>query len=469
MLYLKYRPRFFKDVVGQGENTKILLNQIRTGHIGHAYLFCGNRGSGKTTTARIFSKAVNQHDNGEPLDNELSKKIDAGNCIDIVELDAASHNGIEDIRNIIEQAQYAPSECKYRVFIIDEVHMLSISAVNAFLKVLEEPPKNVIFILATTDPQKLPITVLSRCQRFDFKRIDVTDIFNRLKYICEHEKIAIDDESLKLISIVADGAMRDAISILDQVRTMEEITYSNVTTLLGIMIEEDIRNIAFSIIKKDTISALQLINKAVNENKKDANQLMKDLQKYFRNVLVLSINPNTEIATIEEEKQVMINLGKQVHKESLIKYIELLQSKINDSKYTYNNLTLLEVGVIELVEYKTEEEKINNIIKKVLKSANPVAANNCSDMNNANNINNIFEQSKQYVINTLLQSPKDYIVDIGNGLKSSQISYNNGIINIIPLNDNDRKILINGIKALNAGFIKTLRENNIEVQKINIQ
>ncbi len=343
-----------------------------------------------------------------------------------------------------------------RVFIIDEVHMLSISAVNAFLKVLEEPPKNVIFILATTDPQKLPITILSRCQRFDFKRIDVADIFNRLKYICEHEKIKIDNKSLKLISIVADGAMRDAISILDQVRTMEEITYSNVTTLLGIMIEEDIRNIAFSIIKKDTISSLQLINKAVNENKKDANQLMKDLQKYFRNVLVLAINPNTEIATIEEEKQVMINLGKQVNKENLIKYIELLQEKINDSKYTYNNLTLLEVAVIELIRYKTEEEKINDIIRKVLKSANtnPVAANNCSDMNNDNNINNIFEQSKQYVINTLLQSPKDYIVDIGNGLKSSQISYNNDIVNIIPLNDNDRKILINGIKALNAGFIK---------------
>ncbi len=274
-----------------------------------------------------------------------------------------------------------------------------------------------------------------------------------------------------MISIVADGAMRDAISILDQVRTMEEITYSNVTTLLAIMIEEDIRNIAFSIIKKDTISALQLINKAVNENKKDANQLMKDLQKYFRNVLVLAINPNTEIATIEEEKQVMINLGKQVNKENLIKYIELLQEKINDSKYTYNNLTLLEVAVIEIIQYKTEEEKINDIIRKVLKSANtnPVAANNCSDMNNDNNINNIFEQSKQYVINTLLQSPKDYIVDIGNGLKSSQISYNNDIVNIIPLNDNDRKILINGIKALNAGFIKTLRENNIEVQKINIQ
>ncbi|AJE13235.1 DNA polymerase III subunit gamma/tau [Clostridium botulinum] len=469
MLYLKYRPRLFKYVVGQGENTKILLNQIRTGHIGHAYLFCGNRGSGKTTTARIFSKAVNQHDNGEPLDNELSKKIDAGNCIDIVELDAASHNGIEDIRNIIEQAQYAPSECKYRVFIIDEVHMLSISAVNAFLKVLEEPPKNVIFILATTDPQKLPITVLSRCQRFDFKRIDVTDIFNRLKYICEHEKIKIDNKSLKLISIVADGAMRDAISILDQVRTMEEITYSNVTTLLGIMIEEDIRNIAFSIIKKDTISALQLINKAVNDNKKDANQLMKDLQKYFRNILVLAINPNTEIATIEEEKKFMLNLGKQVHKENLIKYIELLQEKINDSKYTSNNLTLLEVAVIELVEYKTEEEKINDIIKRVLKSANPVAANNCSDMNNANDINNIFEQSKQYVINALLKSPKDYIIDIGNGLRSSQISYDNGTINIIPLNDNDRKILINGIKAVNAGFIKILKENNMKIQKINIQ
>lgn len=471
MLYLKYRPRIFKYVVGQGENTKILLNQVRTGHIGHAYLFCGNRGSGKTTTARILAKAVNQHDkNGEPLDNELSKKIDAGNCIDIVELDAASHNGIEDIRNIIEQAQYAPSECKYRVFIIDEVHMLSISAVNAFLKVLEEPPKNVIFILATTDPQKLPITILSRCQRFDFKRIDVADIFNRLKYICEHEKIKIDNKSLKLISIVADGAMRDAISILDQVRTMEEITYSNVTTLLGIMIEEDIRNIAFSIIKKDTISALQLINKAVNENKKDANQLMKDLQKYFRNVLVLAINPNTEIATIEEENRLWLNLGNKLIR-NLIKYIELLQEKINDSKYTYNNLTLLEVAVIEIIQYKTEEEKINDIIRKVLKSANtnPVAANNCSDMSNANNINNIFEQSKQYVINALLQSPKDYIVDIGNGLKSSQISYNNDIVNIIPLNDNDRKILINGIKALNAGFIKTLRENNIEVQKINIQ
>nr|WP_307897487.1 hypothetical protein [Clostridium botulinum] len=198
---------------------------------------------------------------------------------------------------------------------------------------------------------------------------------------------------------------------------------------------------------------------------------MKDLQKYFRNVLVLAINPKTEIATIEEEKQVMINLGKQVHKENLIKYIELLQEKINDSKYTYNNLTLLEVAVIELVGYKTEEEKISDIIKKVLKSTNtnPVVANNCSDMNNANDINNIFEQSKQYVINALLESPKDYIIDIGNGLRSSQISYYNGTVNIIPLNDNDRKILINGIKAVNAGFIKILKENNMKIQKINIQ
>ena len=217
-LYREWRPQKFYDIVGQEHITTTVKNQILNDRIAHAYLFCGTRGTGKTTT-----KALNCLDleDGEPCNHcSMCEKIDNGLAIDVTELDAASNNGIDKIRDIIDDVKYPPQEARFKVYIMDEVHMLSTGAVNAFLKTLEEPPKNVIFILATTDPQKLPITILSRCQRFDFKRINNKDITGRLRMIVDGLNVIADDKSLNLIARVSDGAMRDAVSILDQAISM---------------------------------------------------------------------------------------------------------------------------------------------------------------------------------------------------------------------------------------------------------
>ena len=222
-LYREWRPQTFDEVVGQEHITLTLKNQMKNNRIAHAYLFCGTRGTGKTSTAKIFSKAVNclNPQDGEPCNEcEMCKKISAGLSIDVSEMDAASHNKVDDIRDLIEEVKYPPQEGRYKVYIMDEAHMLTQGAVNAFLKTLEEPPENVIFILATTDPQKLPITILSRCQRFDFKRIKSDDILGRLIKITKEQGIFGDNKSLKLIARMSDGAMRDALSILDQAISM---------------------------------------------------------------------------------------------------------------------------------------------------------------------------------------------------------------------------------------------------------
>ena len=237
-LYRKWRPKYFKDVVGQSHVTETLKSEIEKNKISHAYLFTGSRGTGKTSSAKIFAKAVNclNPKGGEPCGKcEICTEFDNDNLIDILEIDAASNNGVENIRSMREEVVFAPAKCKYRVYIVDEVHMLSTGAFNAFLKVLEEPPAHVIFILATTEAHKIPLTILSRCQRFDFYRIKNEDIAKRLEYICKKEKIKIDENSLKLISSAADGAMRDALSILDQCSNVcaDNIKEDSVKNLLG--------------------------------------------------------------------------------------------------------------------------------------------------------------------------------------------------------------------------------------------
>ena len=271
-LYREWRPKTFNDVVGQEHITTTLKNQILNNRIAHAYLFCGTRGTGKTSTAKVFAKALNclNLKEGEPCNEcEMCRKINEGLAIDVTELDAASNNGVDKIRDIIDDVKYPPQESKYKVYIMDEVHMLSAGAVNAFLKTLEEPPNNVIFILATTDPQKLPITILSRCQRFDFKRINNSEITARLKKIIDDQNMLADDKSLNLIARVSDGAMRDSLSILDQAISMGNgnVDYNTVVSMLGLVTNEYLFNLTNAVIQRNVEKSIKVIEDVIYSGK----------------------------------------------------------------------------------------------------------------------------------------------------------------------------------------------------------
>ncbi len=271
-LYRKFRPTSFAEMVGQEHITRTLRNQIIAGRVGHAYLFNGGRGTGKTSAAKVLARAINciNPQDGEPCNTcEICKEAINGSLTDIVEMDAASNNSVEDIRQIREEVNFLPTKAKYRVYIIDEVHMLSTGAFNALLKTLEEPPEHVKFILATTEPQKLPATILSRCQRFDFKQISDEDIIKRLKIVCDEIQIEITNEALKVIAILAEGGMRDALSILE--RCLQEgetkIDGDKIKDLVGIPKLAYINKIVNSILKDNVNEALQTIDEVVNEGK----------------------------------------------------------------------------------------------------------------------------------------------------------------------------------------------------------
>lgn len=375
-LYREWRPRSFNDVVGQEHITTTLKNAIKTDRIAHAYLLCGTRGTGKTSTAKILSKAVNCLDlqDGEPCNQcEMCKKINSGTAIDVTELDAASHNSVDNIRDIIEDVQYPPQEAKFKVFIIDEVHMLSVGAVNAFLKTLEEPPSKVIFILATTDPQKLPITILSRCQRFDFKRIKGEDIFGRLRTIVSDLGIYADDRSLKLISRICDGAMRDALSVLDQVISMSDgkVEYDNLIQMLGLMTNEGLINVMDAIIEKNTERAIRNINDIVFSGK-DINIFIKDLTAHMRNLLMAKVSDNPEevLDMSSENIELLKEQSKQVRVEELMRYINILQEAEENAKFTKQGRIYLELAIIKMckIEYDTSMETILNRLNKLEES-----------------------------------------------------------------------------------------------------
>ena len=289
-LYRNFRPLKFSDMVGQDHITRTLRNQVISNRVGHAYLFNGGRGTGKTTSAKILARVVNclNPQDGEPCNEcEICKEILEGSLTDVVEMDAASNNGVEDIRSIREEVNFLPTKAKYRVYIIDEVHMLSAGAFNALLKTLEEPPMHVKFILATTEPQKLPTTILSRCQRFDFKKIPEPDIIKRLKVICEGSDIKVDEEALKVIAVLSEGHMRDAISILERCsqENTEKITIEEVKELVGLPSLEYINKLTRGIIEKDTIKALESIDDVLNDGK-DLYNFLWEVIKYFKDILV---------------------------------------------------------------------------------------------------------------------------------------------------------------------------------------
>ena len=372
-LYREWRPQNFKDIVGQNHISTTLKNQIINNRIAHAYLLCGTRGTGKTSTAKIFSKAVNclNLQNGEPCNEcEMCKKINAGLAIDVIEMDAASHNGVDNIRDIIDEVQYPPREARFKVYIIDEVHMLSTGAVNAFLKTLEEPPTKVIFILATTDAQKLPVTILSRCQRFDFKRIRNKEITERLRKIVVDQGIFADDKSLSLIARMSDGAMRDALSILDQAISMGsgKVEYDEVINMLGLVTNESLLKLTESIIGKDVEKSIKTLDEVVFGGK-DIYNYIKDLIIHMRNLMIAKISKNPE--EILDMSLENINFVKEqaqkMRLEEIMRDIRILQEAEDQSKWSKQGRVYLELAIIKMckIEYDTSKEVLLNRINKI--------------------------------------------------------------------------------------------------------
>ncbi|MCC5909543.1 MAG: DNA polymerase III subunit gamma/tau [Clostridiaceae bacterium] len=357
-LYRKWRPQKFEDVIGQDHITTTLKNQMKSENISHAYLFSGTRGTGKTSTAKIFARGINclNPDEFNPCNEcEVCKGILTENIMDVVEIDAASNNGVDHIRELRENVKYPPSKGKYKVYIIDEVHMLSSGAFNALLKTLEEPPQHVVFILATTDPQKLPATILSRCQRFDFKAVTTKDMMKRLATICNAMEIETEEEALRMIAINANGALRDALSILEQCISFSRgrLTYDEVIDTLGIVNYQFVFDLIQYISQKNTSKAIEVLQQIVGEGK-DVQQLIKDLINHLRNLLMVKIKVDLE-DQLQLSAEVLQKIKEQstvFHTDDLVEYIHILSEAEAKAKYATQPKILLEVAIVSLCQEK---------------------------------------------------------------------------------------------------------------------
>lgn len=374
-LYRKFRPLTFSEMVGQEHITKTLKNQIMAGRVGHAYLLNGGRGTGKTSAAKILARAINclNPKDGEPCNEcEICKGALSGSLTDIVEMDAASNNSVEDIRSIREEVNFLPTKAKYRVYIIDEVHMLSTGAFNALLKTLEEPPEHVKFILATTEPQKLPATILSRCQRFDYKRISNEDIVKRLEIVCRESEIEATKGALMIIASLSEGAMRDALSILERCIQDGEnkIDEEKIRDLVGIPKVTFVNGIIQAMIEYDIDKAMQTIGTLLKEGK-DINQFVWEMIKYVKDILVYQATKKLEIYNEEELKQIKA-IAEAVTKDKLVDLVYQLSELENKIKATTQKTIVFEAGIIRLCSEQAEvsgnlEERVEKI-EKYLKS-----------------------------------------------------------------------------------------------------
>lgn len=360
-LYRKWRPSDFDDVKGQDHIVQTLKNQITGGRIGHAYLFCGTRGTGKTTVAKIFAKVVNceRPVDGSPCNEcDTCKNIASGSSMNVVEIDAASNNGVENIREIREQVQYPPTEGRYRVYIIDEVHMLSTGAFNALLKTLEEPPPYVIFILATTEVHKIPITVLSRCQRYDFKRITIDTITARLKELAGAEQIPAEDKALRYIAKAADGSMRDALSLLDQCVAFHYgtlLTYDDVLEVLGAVDSSVFSGLLRAVIGKQTAECMKKLEEMVIQGR-ELGQFVTDFIWYLRNLLVLKTadDPEEMLEMSEDNLAQLREEAGMVDGETLMRYIRIFSDLSSQLRYAAQKRVLIELALIKLTKPQME-------------------------------------------------------------------------------------------------------------------
>ncbi len=360
-LYRKFRPGEFEDVKGQDHISQTLQNQIKANRIGHAYLFCGTRGTGKTSVAKIFAKAVNCENpvNGSPCGEcAMCRAISEGRSMNVIEIDAASNNGVDNIREIREEVAYRPTEGKYKVYIIDEVHMLSIGAFNALLKTLEEPPEYVIFILATTEAHKIPITILSRCQRYDFKRISIDTISDRLMDLMKREQIEVEEKAIRYIAKAADGSMRDALSLLDQCIAFylgQKLTYDHVLEVLGAVDTEVFSKLLREILERNVLQVLQSVDELVMQGRELA-QLTTDFTWYLRNLILVKSSDNMEdVLDVSSENLVRLKEEAQmIDSNTLLRYIRIFSELSNQLKYATQKRVLLEVALIKLCKPEME-------------------------------------------------------------------------------------------------------------------
>ena len=381
-LYRKFRPNTFDEVKGQDHIVTTLKNQINAERIGHAFLFCGTRGTGKTSVAKILARAVNCENpvDGSPCGEcETCKTNEGGSAPNIIEMDAASNNGVDDVRQIIEEIQYSPTVGKYTVYIIDEVHMLSGPAFNALLKTLEEPPAYVIFILATTEPHKIPVTILSRCQRYDFKRISIETIVDRLKELMNKEGINVDDKALRYIAKVADGSMRDALSLLDQCIAFyadKELTYENVLEVLGAVDQEVFSRLIRCIIQGDVANSMKILDEVVIKGR-ELGQFVNDFIWYLRNLMLVKGSEDAmEVVDAPMERiEALKEEAEMVDTESIMRYIRVLSETSAQIKYSDQKRVLLEIALIKL-NTPAMEKDYESLVNRISVLENKIESGN---------------------------------------------------------------------------------------------
>lgn len=388
-LYRKFRPQSFEDVKGQDHIVTTLKNQIKAERIGHAYLFCGTRGTGKTTVAKIFAKAVNCENlkEGSPCGEcALCKAIASGASMNVIEIDAASNNGVDNIREIVDEVSYSPAEGRYKVYIIDEVHMLSIGAFNALLKTLEEPPSYVIFILATTEVHKIPITILSRCQRYDFKRITIDTITGRLRELMDTEGVQAEERALRYVAKTADGSMRDALSLLDQCIAFhfgKELTYDMALDVLGAVDTGVFGSLLELVLKRDITGCIGLLEEIVMQGR-ELSQFVSDFTWYLRNLLlVLSSDDIEDVIDVSSENLARLKEeAKMTDMDTVMRYIRIFSELSGRLRYASQKRILIEVALIKLCKPSMEtdsqsllgrvrelEDKVENGVVAVMPSA----------------------------------------------------------------------------------------------------
>lgn len=370
-LYRKFRPSRFEEVKGQEHIVTTLQNQIRADRIGHAYLFCGTRGTGKTTIAKILARAVNcEHPvEGSPCGECAScKAIAAGTSMNVIEIDAASNNGVDNIREIVEEVSYSPAEGRFKVYIIDEVHMLSIGAFNALLKTLEEPPSYVIFILATTEVHKIPITILSRCQRYDFRRITIDTITARLRELMEKEGVQVEERALRYVAKTADGSMRDALSLLDQCIAFhfgQELTYDKALDVLGAVDTEVFGRLFGHILKREVTGCIELLQEIVMQGR-ELTQFVADFTWYLRNLMLLqSADDIEDIIDVSSDNLVMMKEeAGMVETETLMRFIRIFSELSGQIRYASQKRIAIEIALIKLCRPDMEKD-IGSVIERV--------------------------------------------------------------------------------------------------------